>query len=403
MKDEEERWRTRDLLSSGDFVRLWLAGGFANAMRWLELLAAGLFAYEVTGSGLAAAAVAAARQLPQLLFGAFAGAVAESVNRKHVFLAALLIPASISAILATLAATGYLALWHIVVGGFISGTMWSTEMPTRRRMVGEAAGPARIVPAIALDSMTGAATRMIGPLLGGVTFELLGMAGAYGISSAVQFTCAVAILGFAYAQETRPLALGRIVTDIAAGLRFARTNALILLVYAITIVVNAFAFCYSGLIAPIGSGEFKVSPTLVGVLAAAEPIGALAGGMLLASGLVRVDRRLTFVGGSSLFFVALVAMAISPSYWLAVAVLIIGGVGTAGFGNMQSTLMLTEAPPEMRSRLMGIVTVCIGTGPLGVLLAGFLADASSPRDAVLIMALVGLALTIALSARLRVR
>lgn len=403
MKNEEERWRTRDLLASGDFVRLWLAGGFTNAMRWLELLAAGLFAYEVTGSGLAAAAVAAARQLPQLLFGAVAGAVAESVNRKHVFLAALLVPASISAILATLAASGQLALWHIVVGGFISGTMWSTEMPTRRRMVGEAAGPARIVPAIALDSMTGAATRMIGPLLGGVTFELLGMAGAYGISSAVQFICGGAILGFAYTQETRPLALGRIATDIAAGLRFARTNALILLVYALTIVVNAFAFCYSGLVAPIGSGEFKVSPTLVGVLAAAEPIGALTGGMLLASGLVRLDRRMTFVGGSSLFFVALLAMAISPSYWLAVAVLIIGGLGTAGFSNMQSTLMLTEAPPEMRSRLMGIVTVCIGTGPLGVLLAGVLADASSPRDAVLIMALVGLALTIALAARLRAR
>jgi MFS family permease len=403
MKDEEERWRTRDLLSSGDFVRLWLAGGFTNAMRWLELLAAGLFAYEVTGSGLAAAAVAAARQLPQLLFGAFAGAVAESVNRKHVFLAALLIPASISAVLATLAASGNLALWHIVVGGLISGTMWSTEMSTRRRMVGEAAGPARMVPAIALDSMTGAATRMIGPLLGGVTFELLGMAGAYGISSAVQFICAAAILGFAYAQETRPVALGRIVSDIADGLRFARTNALIMLVFVITIVVNAFAFCYSGLIAPIGSGEFKVSPTLVGVLAAAEPIGALAGGMMLASGLVRVDRRLTFIGGSSLFFVALLVMAISPSYWLAVAVLVIGGLGTAGFSNMQSTLMLTEAPPGMRSRMMGIVTVCIGTGPLGVLIAGFLADASSPRDAVLIMALVGLALTIALSARLRVR
>jgi len=83
--------------------------------------------------------------------------------------------------------------------------------------------------------------------------------------------------------------------------------------------------------------------------------------------------------------------------------MIVGGFGTAGFANMQTTLMLTEAPPEMRSRLMGIVTVCIGTGPLGVLLAGFLADASSPRHAVMIMALVGLALTIALSMRLRAR
>jgi MFS family permease len=399
----EEGGRTRDLFASRDFMRLWLVGGFANAMRWLELLAAALFAYEVTGSGLAVAAVAAARQLPQLLFGAFAGAVSESVNRKHVLLAALLVPAAISIGLATLAACGHLALWHVVLGGFLSGTLWSTEMSTRRRMVGEAAGPALIVPAIALDSTTGAATRMIGPLLGGAAFELLGMVGAYGVSAVVQIICGVAITSLIYRQETRPLALGRIPRDIADGLRFARTNAVIVLVYALTILVNAFAFCYSGLVAPIGRGEFAVSPTWVGVLAAAEPIGALCGGIVLASGLVRLNRRLTFIGGSSLFFVALVAMALSPSYWLAVSVMIVGGIGTAGFANMQSTLMLTEAPPQMRSRLMGIVTVCIGTGPLGVLLAGVLADATSPRNAVMIMALVGLALTIVLSAKLRAR
>ena len=99
-----------------------------------------------------------------------------------------------------------------------------------------------------------------------------------------------------------------------------------------------------------------------------------------------MDRRLPFAGGSTLFMVALIVMALSPSYWLAFAVLIIGGFGTAGFGNMQSTLMLTEAPAEMRSRLMGIVTVGIGTGPLGVLAAGLLSDELGPRGAVLIMA-----------------
>lgn len=399
----EEGGRTRDLFASRDFMRLWLVGGFANAMRWLELLAAALFAYEVTGSGLAVAVVAASRQLPQLLFGALAGAVSESVNRRRILLAALLVPAAISTILAFLAVTGHLALWQVVLGGFISGIVWATEMSTRRRMVGESAGPGLIVQAVALDSTTGAATRMIGPLLGGAAFELLGMAGAYGVSAVVQVFCAIAVAPLVYLQETRPLALGRIVTDIGDGLRFARTNSVILLVYAITIVVNAFAFCYSGLVAPIGRGEFGVSPTLVGLLAAAEPIGALLGGAALASGLVRMDRRMTFVGGSSLFLVALVAMALSPSYWLAVLVMVVGGFGTAGFANMQTTLMLTEAPPQMRSRLMGIVTVCIGTGPLGVLLAGVLADATSPRHAVMIMALVGLALTIALAARLRAR
>jgi MFS family permease len=72
--------------------------------------------------------------------------------------------------------------------------------------------------------------------------------------------------------------------------------------------------------------------------------------------------------------VALIVMALSPSYWLAFIVLVIGGFGTAGFGNMQTTLMLTEAPHEMRSRLMGLVTVGIGTGPLGVLAAGAISD-----------------------------
>jgi predicted MFS family arabinose efflux permease len=288
------------------------------------------------------------------------------------------------------------------VGNLISGTMWSTEMSTRRRMVGEVAGQ-HIVPAIALDSATNAATRMVGPLLGGVVFGWLGMKGAYTVTALVQFLAAFALAGLAYEQVTRRLDLVRIPAEIAEGLAFARTKKTILLVYGVTVVTNAFAFAYSGLVAPIGSGVFHVSPALVGLLAAAEPLGALMGGALIAAGVVRMDRRITFAGGAALFMVALIVMAVSPSFWLAFAVLVIGGFGTAGFGNMQTTLMLTEAPAEMRSRLMGLVTVGIGTGPLGVLAAGLLSDRMSPRGAVLVMASAGLVATIALALRLRER
>ena len=91
-----------------DFLRLWLVGAFANAMRWLELLASGLFAYEVTHSALAVTGVVAARQLPQLFLGAFAGAISEAVNRKVIVMLALVGPAAISTLLATLATTGAL-------------------------------------------------------------------------------------------------------------------------------------------------------------------------------------------------------------------------------------------------------------------------------------------------------
>jgi predicted MFS family arabinose efflux permease len=229
------------------------------------------------------------------------------------------------------------------------------------------------------------------------------MKGAYTITALIQFAGAFALAGLVHPQLTRRVDLARIPAEIAEGLAFAWTKPTILLVYGITVVTNAFAFAYSGLVAPLGIGAFHVSPALVGLLAAAEPIGALAGGALIAAGVVRMDRRLTFAGGAALFMVALIVMALSPSYWLAFAVLVLGGFGTAGFGNMQTTLMLTEAPAEMRSRLMGIVTVGIGTGPLGVLAAGAIATEFGPRTAVLIMASLGLFFTAALAIWLRRR
>jgi MFS family permease len=393
----------RELLRSPDFLRLWLVGAFANAMRWLELLASGLFAWEVTHSAFAVTVVVALRQLPQLLFGAFVGAVSEAVNRKLIFMLALIVPAAVSTLLATLATTGHLELWQVALGNLVSGTMWATEMSTRRRMVGEVAGPHRIVNAIALDSATNAATRMIGPLLGGVAFEWLGMKGAYTLTALVQFFGAFAMAGLVHPQLTRKLDLARIPAEIAEGLVFARTKPTILLVFGVTVITNAFAFAYSSLVAPLGLGAFGVSPALVGLLAAAEPLGALMGGGLLAAGLLRMDRRLAFAGGAALFMVALIVMAVSPSYWLAFSVLVAGGFGTAGFANMQSTLMLTEAPAEMRSRLMGIVTVCIGTGPLGIIVIGLVSDQIGPRGAVLVMALAGLVLTAALTLALKPR
>jgi MFS family permease len=393
----------RELLATPDFLRLWLVGAFANAMRWLEVLASGLFAYEVTHSALAVTGVVAARQLPQFFLGAFAGAISEAVNRKVIVMLALVGPAVISTVLATLATTGHLELWQVAVGNLLSGIMWTTEMSTRRRMVGEVAGPQRIVQAIALDSVTSAATRMIGPLLGGIAFQWLNMKGAYTITALVQFGGAFALAGLTHSQVTRRLALARIPAEILEGWAYARTNPVILLVFGITVVTNAFAFAYQGLVAPLGRGVFHVSPGLVGLLAAGEPLGALMGGLLLAGGFIRMNRQLTFAGGSSLFMVGLIVMALSPSYWLGLLALIVGGFGTAGFGNMQTTLVLTEAPAEMRSRLMGMVTVGIGTGPLGILAAGLLSDHVGPRDAVMMMAALGLLATLVLTMTLRRR
>jgi predicted MFS family arabinose efflux permease len=121
-----------------------------------------------------------------------------------------------------------------------------------------------------------------------------------------------------------------------------------------------------------------VSPILVGALAAAEPLGAIVAGISLSTGWPRLDGRRALLRGSFLFLTGLVAMALSPWYALAFTLLLIGGLGTAAFSNMQTTVILTEAPRATRSRVMGIVTMCIGIGPLGVLAIGALSEQLGP-------------------------
>jgi len=381
----------RALLASPSYLRLWLAGGFGNSMRWLEMLVAGIYTFDVTGSAFWVAVVTVARTLPMLLLGSLAGVVGEALDRKTLLLGGLLVMAASSATLCALAAEDAIRVWHIALGGIVAGTVWTTEMAVRRRMIGETMPAAHIGQAIALDSVTGSATRMIGPLLGGITFQAAGLTGAYALSTAAYLAAGLVVAGLAYRQETRRLDLARIPADLVEGLVIVWRHPIILGVVLITIITNVFAFSYAALIVPIGVGDYGVSPVLVGLLAAAEPLGAITSGLAMATGRLRMDRPRMMISGSFLFLVALVATALAPWYALAFLLLLVGGLGTAAFSSMQSTLVLTNAPAAARSRILGIITVCIGTGPLGVLAIGALSDRLGASRAMLVMAAAGLA------------
>ena len=150
----------RILLTDRAFLRLWGAGGMTNSMRWVEMLVSGLYTYELTRSAFAVSLVLMSRALPMLLMGAVSGAVAESLNRKHLLMAGQALTALGAIIIALLSALGMLSLWHLWANGLLGGLVWTNEHATRRRMVAETAGPERIVPAVAFDTMTGSTTRM---------------------------------------------------------------------------------------------------------------------------------------------------------------------------------------------------------------------------------------------------
>ena len=263
------------------------------------------------------------------------------------------------------------------------------ELAVRRRMIGEVVTPDQVGPAVAFDSLTNSFARVLGPLAGGAAYQTLGLGGAYLMSAALYFAAGTTIRGLEFRQEPRRLRFGRIAIDIAEAVA-ARANPAIFAVVLVSIIMNMFAFSYSALNAPIGLDVYRVSPTLVGALAAAEPLGAIAVGIPLSTGWLRLNGRRALLRGSLLFLVALATMALSPWYSIAFVLLLVGGLGTAALSNMQTTLILTEAPPATRSRVMGIVTMCIGTGPVGVIMIGVLSGQVGPPTAILIMAGLGL-------------
>jgi MFS family permease len=358
-------------------------------MRSFEVLAAALFTLDATGSGLAVALVTAARTLPMLLLGAFAGVLSEAVDRKRILLAGQVIAGLSALTIAALAAVGVARPWHVAIAALFAGTVWSTEMSTRRRMVGECVEGPLVPRALAFDTVTNSITRLIGPMAAGAAYQRLGLAGAYGISACFYLVAASLVAGLDHRQTSRRIVLSQVPHDLAEAVAFARAHVIIGGVLAVTIAMNLLGFCYQALVAPLGRQVFMVSPTLTGMLAGAEAFGGLLGGLWLTGGGPRLGGRTLMVGGSLLFLVCVIAMPIA-SFPLACTLLVIGGFGSAAFANMQTSLIVLHAPPHIRSRLMGLLTVCIGMGPLGILLIGLLADRFGPLLAVEITALTGL-------------
>ena len=98
-----------------------------------------------------------------------------------------------------------------------------------------------------------------------------------------------------------------------------------------------------------------------------------------------------YTSGSILFLTVIVLFSLSPWYELCLALLLVGGVAIAAFASMQSAIIFSATHPSVRRRVMGVLVVCIGTGPLGVLHTGLLATWLSADTTIRIIAIEGLA------------
>jgi len=377
------------LLRNGDFRRVWATGIIGGTMRWLETLAIGVYVFDMTGSPFIVAFMLFARLAPTVLFGALIGTLAGRFNRKTLQTWGYAGNATISTVLAILAYTGNIELWHIALGAFLNGIVWSGEFPVRRTILGEIAGPERVANGMALDSATFNASRMVGPTLGGFLYQTVGLQGAYFTGAALYGLAAVLIGGMAFVPTAGTRETG-FFSNLAEGFRYVRARRVIVGVLVVTMIMNFFGFAYASMVPVIGREEMGLSAVLIGIMMSAEGGGALIGALSAAFFAPAAHSRRIYMCGSFVFLGAIMVFPHTGLFAVTFAVLFVSGLGLAGFGSMQSALVYTSASPELRARAMGLLAVCIGMGPIGVLHVGFLADWLGAPAAVTVTAVEGL-------------
>ena len=384
------------LIAEAEFRKLWSVGVLQGAMRWLEMLAIGVWTYALTESPVLVALMTVLRQAPMALFGSVTGALAERLDRKAILVACQATMALTTTVLALLVATDGIEIWHVGLGAFVNGFCWSTDLPVRRTILGESVGVDRLGPAMSMDSASNNATRMIGPLAGGALYAAVGLGGAYAVAAAFYGVSALVAASIRFTptpREPRPFAL---IAEIREGLAFLRRSRALLGHLGVTVIVNLFGFPYAAMAPVVGRETFAVDPVRIGLLLTVEGVGAFAGAVAIAFLATPRRFRLIYISGSVLFMVSVLAFSVTTSYGLALVVLTAGGVGIAGFASMQSAIMFSESPPAIRSRLMGVLSVCIGAGPLGVLHVGWLADRIGGSLALTVIGVEGLVALVAL-------
>jgi MFS family permease len=381
----------RGVLASPDFRRLWVVGLVAFAVRWLEMLVVGVFVYQHTGSAFTVALMTLLRMLPMALFGAVIGALAERLERRSALIAIVLSMLTTSLCLAALAYAGRLAVWHLAVASFCNGIAWAADNPVRRVMIGEVVGHERMSAAMAVDVGANNASRMLGPTIGGLLLAVSGIAGALTVSVLCYAVALVAALRVRHSNSLAPAsAVGTVLARMIEGLLLVRRDRKLIAILTITVIYNVFGWPFTAMIPVIGQDNLQLGASGIGALASMDGIGAFCGSIAIALYARPVHYARLYIGGVVAYLVMLIVFALAPNVPLAGAALLFTGVSNAAFSVMQATLIYLSAPAEMRSRMYGVLSVCIGVGPLGFLWLGMLADAIGAPWATAITGALGL-------------
>jgi len=384
-------------LRVADYRRLWSGSGMTFLARWMDIAVLSWLVVQITDSPFLVSLVSFARIAPFLFAGPFAGLVADRFDRLLIIRVTRVCLAAIAGVFAALLATDALGLWHIYALVTLGGAIWAFDAAARRSLMPDLVERRLLTNAIALDMMAFMAAQIAGAALAGMMLPVIradvffaGLAGLLGIS----------VLRLARVRSPGPAEKQRqpFIASLTAGVRVVRSNRILLTILLMTAAAEGFAYAFYPLIPLFVTEVLNAGAGGLGLLLAAQGIGALVAGIAMAAAGSRIRSPGRVLVLAMMVSVATgFALAGSRSLLLTFGLLALQGVFVGTYVTMQNNLVMLLTPREARGRLIGLQMLVIGGAfPISALVVGAIANVLSPQVAVMIMSGAGLALMAAL-------
>ncbi len=364
------------------------------AQAWLIL--------SLTHSAVAVGVLALAQFLPFTVFGLFAGVVVDRLDARRTVVATQAMSMLLAAALAAIALAGAAEPWHVYAIAALQGTVQVLDAPARQALTYRMVGPAELPNAVALNSSLFNASRILGPAIGGAVIAAAGVGFCFALNAA-SFLAVLAGLLAIRDDELHPIERGArpaLLRGVRESLVYARHSPRVLVTLFLVLMLSTFCFNFNVLLPVLAKQTLHGGPAVFGALSACFGAGALLGA-LLAAGIGRASLRVLLLGTGGFAGLQLLLAPVHSAFACGVLLFAIGACFTLWTSSSNASLQL-GAPDHLRGRVVGLYYYCFnGLGPVGGLLAGWLAARGGTELAFLVTGTIGVAATAVALAQLR--
>lgn len=343
---------------------------------WMQRITMPWLVYSMTGSELLLGIVSFAGQIPTFIFSPFAGVITDRWSKYKVLLITQIISMLLAGILAWLALSDQIGIWHIVIISVALGCINAFDVPARHSFVIDMVGNREdLGNAIALNSLMFNGARLVGPSIAGIILAATN-AGVCFLLNAVSYVFVIFSLLMMTVSTQKKLIRSelRILSELREGLSYAFGFPPIKHILLLLTLVSLTGMSYQVLMPVYAQDVLNGESQAYGFLMGAAGLGALTGAIFLASRTTVLKLGRVIPLAAILLGGGLILLSFNRMMSLAIILMIIIGTGMMLQSAASNTILQTITDDDKRGRVMSFYSMSImGTAPFGSLLAGALA------------------------------